>query len=343
MLTYLDICGGPIDIGRALGRFGRQAVHDYLCHSTAWASIMQWRDSHIAHQLHRHIELHFPAIALELRGLAQGLDLPEQDVVLWNCRGDLWAMAPDGCTTVLLPGPSQPRITHNEDGDPNFRGHCGIARISPDDGPGFVSFVYPGSIPGHTFAVNQHGVAMTVNNLRWRQVTAGVPRMVITRALLNQPGLAQITAMLQAGSWSGGFHLSIAQAGQSRLLSIEFGAAGVSIQDIRRPSLHANHAVHPALAHAPQRITASSDHRQQRGDALIAQAGTDGPDPLAILRDTHDTEWPILRLSPDDSDQENTLATADLHVGSHGVRWEVYTPGQATPVFRFEGTRRLQA
>src|SRR3546814_9080312 len=58
--------------------------------------------------------------------------------------------------------PDGPRITHNEDGDPGFAGHCGIGLFSPDNGPRFASFVYPASIPGHTFAVTQAGLAMTV-------------------------------------------------------------------------------------------------------------------------------------------------------------------------------------
>src|SRR3546814_14601750 len=74
-------------------------------------------------------------------------DVCSSDLFLWNCRGDLWSMSPDGCTTVQLPMPDGPRITHNEDGDPGFAGHCGIGLFSPDNGPRFASFVYPASIP----------------------------------------------------------------------------------------------------------------------------------------------------------------------------------------------------
>ena len=43
----------------------------------------------------------------------------------------------------------------------------------------------PASLPGHTFAVTNGGLAVTVNNLRQREVVAGVPRMVLTRAILE--------------------------------------------------------------------------------------------------------------------------------------------------------------
>src|SRR5690606_7548859 len=169
-----------------LGKFGSQAAHTYLIHTPSWASVMAWRGSDAANAMLALTEQHFPLVKQELQGLAQGLELPFEDVFLWNCRGDLWAMSPDGCTTVQLPQDGRPRITHNEDGDPGFAGYCGIGLFNPDDSPAFTSFVYPASIPGHTFAVTENGLACTVNNLRSRQVTAGVPRMVITRALLNQ-------------------------------------------------------------------------------------------------------------------------------------------------------------
>src|SRR3546814_4173261 len=120
-----------------------------------------------------------------------------------------------GVQTCALPIlPDGPRITHNEDGDPGFAGHCGIGLFSPDNGPRFASFVYPASIPGHTFAVTQAGLAMTVNNLRSRKVAVGLPRMVLTRALLNQASVQDAIGLLRGASKAGGFHLSLAQRGQ---------------------------------------------------------------------------------------------------------------------------------
>lgn len=342
-LHYLEVSGSPFAIGQQLGRFGAAVAHQYLLQSPAWASVMQWRGSLEAHQLRRQTELHFPAIAEELRGLAAGLELPEDDVFLWNCRGDLWAMAPDGCTTVLLPGGS-PRLSHNEDGDPDFAGHCGVARFAPDNAPGFVSFVYPASIPGHTFAVNAHGLAMTVNNLRYLGVSPGVPRMVLARAMLRHDTLSKAVAMLEAVPRAGGFHFGLGQAGERRLLSVEFCASGVSLRDISRPELHANHAIHPAMSEQNQRITLSSQHRQERGDELLATAVTD-VDPLSVLGDRHNAEFPIWRQAPDDSDNENTMATADIELTAHGARWAVYAGGidaskgddGRRPAFRFTG------
>lgn len=337
MLSLLELSGSPFQIGQTLGKFGAQAAHSYLISSSSWNSVMAWRGSDAARAMQALVEQHFPLIHQELLGLAAGLELPPEDVFLWNCRGDVWSMAPDGCTTVQLPVAGGSRITHNEDGDPGFAGYCGIAQAAPDKGPRFVSFVYPASIPGHTFAVNEHGLAMTVNNLRSRQVTVGVPRMVLTRALLNQSELPQAAELLRNTQRAGGFHLSVAQRASPDLLSIEFNSQGVSSRSIQTPALHANHIVHEAMQAFPQVVTDSSLHRQQRGDALLRDAESASPgnpadiDPLRILADQENKQFPIYRAAPDDSDAENTMATADMHIGPKQVGWEVYErPGQSS-------------
>ncbi|MFW7343294.1 C45 family peptidase [Pollutimonas sp. H1-120] len=326
MLKLIELSGSPFQIGQTLGKFGAQAAHSYLIKSPSWHSVMAWRGSAAAKAMADLTEQHFPGIRQELLGLADGLQLPPDDVFLWNCRGDVWSMSPDGCTTVQLPLSGGPRITHNEDGDPGFAGHCGLGLFAPSVGPRFASFLYPASIPGHTFAVTAAGLAMTVNNLRSRQVAIGLPRMVLTRALLNQSAVQDAIGVLRGAPRAGGFHLSLAQRGLPELYSVEFNAMGVSAQAIRQASLHANHVIHPGMAGFPQVVTDSSLHRQQRGDALLDGTQTD---PLAILADQSNREFPIYRDASDDSDNENTMATADIHVGADRVNWQVYErPGR---------------
>ena len=336
-LFWLEAHGSHHEIGLTLGRWGARACQRHLIHSPAWAQIMAHRHDPAVPALRTMLHRHFPWIEQELAGLAEGLGLPPEDVFLWNCRGDLWALAPDGCTTVLAPQ----RLSHNEDGDPGFAGACGLARIRPIDAPAFVSFLYPGSLPGHTFAVNGAGLAITVNNIRARKArAAGLPRMALTRALLAVQSPPQAIALLQAHPRMGAFHLGIGQPGGAGTFSVEFSQAAVSVQPIRQARrLHANHALHEAQRDLPQIVTESSSRRQARGAAMLDRQA----DALDILRDTEDGAEPILRLSPADTDQENTLATADIDLSGEQVRWAVYSPGGRQPDYRFDGLRQPPA
>ncbi|EWM44968.1 6-aminopenicillanic acid acyl-transferase family protein [Bordetella holmesii 70147] len=124
--------------------------------------------------------------------------MPLEDVLLWNCRGDLLRKTSDGCTSLAWRDPDgNCWMAHNEDGDPYLRGRCRIVDVHLDDAPGYVSFYYPGSLPGHTFASNRNGLTQTINNVRLRQRQMGVPRMLVARAVLDCTSLQEALDLLQ--------------------------------------------------------------------------------------------------------------------------------------------------
>jgi hypothetical protein len=131
-LAFVEISGAPFEAGQALGRFGAGAVHQHLLQTDAWHSVMRWRGNPMAEAMATLVRERFPRIWAELQGLADGLQVPFEDVFLWNCRGDVWAATNDGCTTVQLPGTGRRQIAHNEDGDPGFAGHCALAQCRID-------------------------------------------------------------------------------------------------------------------------------------------------------------------------------------------------------------------
>jgi predicted choloylglycine hydrolase len=339
-IGWLSAAGSPFEIGQALGARGRDAVHKHLVHSQIWSTITDERHAATVGRLMDNTKRRFPRIWQELNGLAEGLDLPKKNVLAWNCRGDILASVPDGCTTIQRPGPTI-SLAHNEDGLPFFRGSCSVLDARPDDAMGFRSFCYPGSLAGHTFGWNGAGIVMAVNNLRLTASAPQIPRMVLGRAVLNCRSLDEAVSILADDPACGGFHISLAQAGDRRLLSIEYGAGQISVRQIIQPSVHANHALH--LPHPHQIITQSSHDRQNRGAELVSRPEkTD----LAILRDNGETGLPIRRDDPADPDHENTLATCIFYVSETGIDWSIYGEKQSDPTYksqnqRVQGTARV--
>lgn len=338
-LRFFEITGTPFDAGAALGRIGAPAVHADLVKTRAWASVMALRDDPRLAVMLEMTEARYPRHVAELRGLAAGTGLSFEEIFAWNCRGDLWAMAPDGCTTVQIPG-TRRVIAHNEDGLPVLRSHCAIVRFDSEGGIPFTSFAYPASLPGHTFAATDRGLVATVNNIRSRQCEPGVPRMVLTRALLDCASLDDAVAHLRSTPRAGAFHVSLARIGDPRLLSVEFTSATVSAREITAPAVHSNHLIHAGTAHEPQVVTESSGCRQERGDVLI---GEQACDPLAILRDTGGPGLPIRRDDPDDPDDENTLATAVFELDDPVLAWRVYDRPSGPPRFHFRDRLAAEA
>jgi hypothetical protein len=326
-LSFLHVHGTPREVGAGLGAFGHAAVHGHLVKSRAWHDLMALHDDPRVFRMAEAVRSRFARCWAELEGLAEGLQLPLCDVFLWNCRGDLMAGAPDGCTTVHVPGRPH-MIGHNEDGDPGFSGQCALVHVADDRGNRFAGFVYPGSLPGHTFTATSAGLVQTVNNTRPVAGGAGVPRMVLTRSLLDAGTLDDAVRLVESTPRSGSFHLTLAQAGDERLLSVEFTAGTVSVERVTRPGAHANHLIHPAMGDTEQVVTRSSGARQRRVETLLEACLPEGEDEvLGVLRDTDDPALPIYRTDPADPDAENTLATAFFRVGD-GIKWSVYDGAQ---------------
>lgn len=328
-LGWVALGGRPHEVGCALGAAGREAVHRHLLRAGIWRRITDPVHSGRVARMTALVRARFPAIWAEIEGMAEGLELPVDQVMAWNCRGDLLASVPDGCTSVLLPG-DVPVIAHNEDGLPFFRGACFIADVTPADDPGFRSFCYPGSIPGHAFAFTDAGLVQTVNNLRLTGIEPDIPRMVLGRAILGARSIDGALAILRADPNSGGFHFALSHVADRRIVSVEFGGGEVSVREITAPSVHANHVLHQRRGLAGQITTRSSRDRQVRGEALLAEGERD---PLAILQDTGGCGLPLRRDAADDPDDENTLATALLRVGREAIEWSIHDRATGGPAY----------
>lgn len=317
-ITSLDITDTPFNIGLAAGKHGRPAVHQHLLTSNIWAMIKDKKHAPTVNRLIDNVQQRFPHIWTELRGLAEGLELPIHDVAAWNCRGDILASTPDGCTTIVDPGTSL-TIAHNEDGLPFFRGHCFMLNAKPLNGTAFTAFCYPGSLAGHTFGWNEAGLIQTVNNLRLNKVAPDIPRMVLARAVIGSASMADAISVLTDNARSGGFHMTLAETKSAQTNSVEFGDGKISVKPVSTRSGHTNHALH--LDCPKQTITRSSNERQNKLNQLIKEKQLDS---LAILRDKSGPGLPIRRDDPADPDNENTLATCIMTLSSGEFSWAIY-------------------
>lgn len=325
-MNFLTITGSPQEIGTQLGRAGQQAWHQVLVHTPLWQRVMEQQNSPELEELARCVELTFPDIWQELQGLAVGLNAPFKQVFAWNCRGDLFSSTSDGCTSLAgWTETGELILAHNEDGLPELYDSSFLVNVIPTHGVEFVSFAYPGSLCGHTFSVNRFGIVNIVNNIRAHERPRGLPRQILARAALNAVSLDNAIAVLRESPRSGAFHHTLAQAGDPRIISLEATGTDCSVEEVERVLGHANHLIHPALSKIAQKITDSSAARQSRIDQQLSEQDFLSKKlMLTFLSDQYDKTLPIYRQSPQDPDQENTLATAIFILSAVQVHCEVY-------------------
>jgi len=321
-LATIEVSGTHYEVGLQLGRFAADLVHSYTLPSDVWRKVMEYRDDSRVEVMRRMVKERFPTYWEEIRGMADGVGVPFDDMVLWHFRGDVWEMPPEGCTTVQIPG-KEPILAHNEDGSPAQFSHCAMAHVRPAGSKAFTSFIYPGTVPGHAFAVSEAGLVATINHIGALVSGVGLPRTLLGRALLDCDTLDDAVNLLQTSPRSGAYHVTLAQAGDSRMFGVEFTHLNCSVRKIDHPQCHSNHLIHEGISDERQDITASSRARLKRARELVE--GSAGIDPLSVLWDRSDPDQPVHTTE--------TLATAVFHIGARSVDWSVYDRIGEAPCF----------
>ena len=344
-MKIIDVAGDPYQVGRALGEAAAPAIRECVPKLARFQALVRdWSASARLGKLLDAARGAFPQYLREIEGIADGAGAAFADIFLWNCRGDFpgggdqQAGEDGGCTTLMIPahGQAPALIAHNEDDQAELDGQCLVVNVQPDYGIGFTSFYSPGLLPGHTFGVNEVGLVQTINHIRPHDQKIGVPRHIITRAVLGCADLDAALALLRRPDRASGFHHNLGQAGggpgDAMLLSVEAPSSRCVVRPVDRAAVHTNHLVFSECADIPQEVTDSSSHRQRRGEALISDGALDGRDASVLLGDDGDSDWPICRKRRGGADPGYTLASAVFELGRERVDWRVYAHPHEAPV-----------
>ena len=332
-LPALLVSGNHHEIGLALGRWAAPSLREVVPSIERFRQLERnWSGSDYLSDLEKAARRHYPQFLREVEGIADGAEVPFERVFLWNCRGDvpgggdIEVNEAPGCTSFILAARDESAvgvIAHNEDGEPEEDGACALVTLRPDDGPEVTSFSNPGLLPGHTFGFNARGLVQTINHISPFAQRPGIPRHLICRAILSSKSLDEALGHLQRRDRASGFHHSLGQLGERRLLSVEAPASGCAVREVGVAACHANHLVAPEFRETEQAVSPSSATRMDRGAALLGEPGRER-DPLTLLGDKETHPLPIYRKEPEGPDTGFTLASAVFEIGKTRLDWWVY-------------------
>ncbi|WP_027548938.1 C45 family peptidase [Bradyrhizobium sp. WSM2254] len=206
----IEISGPPRERGRQYGQKAAGRIKKGTTHYFAQLKELSLDAKGVAALVRDYlpvIEAFEPSYIEEMRGIAEGADVPFEDVVLLNARTEIIKLAnpairarlktpdePDGCTGVVaLPAATaNGRLIHAQNWD--WKRECAetavVLKVRRDDGPDLMTFTEAGALGRCGF--NAVGIAITANYLQsdrdYREV--GVPLALIRRKVLEQEHLA---------------------------------------------------------------------------------------------------------------------------------------------------------
>ncbi|MEI6297473.1 MAG: C45 family peptidase [bacterium] len=292
----IEASGSRYDIGWKIGRHCADLIHDDIKNA--------FPDRWDKETLHKYInecwratEKAFPELAEEVRGFADGASVSLFDMFL-TLTEEVFDFSQEpklGCTDVAAEPPATAPgvgviLGHNNDSDPEYTDKVMVIYAAPYDAPASLQVTVSGA--SILVGMNSNGVCLGGNQLTSSDVRAGVPRMVLARAVLDSPDIETAQGICQTENRASSYNFILADT--ERVIDLEGSATDMRFLGAGNDGLiwHSNHYVHQGMKEYenrnPENIPESHARFDRAGNLLKSFHGGINRDVVAdILRD-HD-------------------------------------------------------
>jgi isopenicillin-N N-acyltransferase-like protein len=192
----------------------------------------------------------YPQYIDELQGVAEGAEAPFEDIFISMCE-ELWEPAAwrQGCTDMAARGKAttdgSTLVAHTNDLLPQSEENLVILKVQAGDEPTFLGVSASGV--GISAGFNAAGISLTGNQVDNNDIRAGVPRLMVVRAILAATRLGDAMDACLLPERASSYNNVIADA-HGEVYSMEGSATACEPLYIEGDILaHANHYVHPAM------------------------------------------------------------------------------------------------
>lgn len=265
----IRVFGTHREMGRQIGsQTGSQVKHSLenakALMASAYESIqLTWQGAEIqASKYLPFAQERYPKIVEELRGIAEGADVPFDDLVVLNAMEAVTtdALHLTKCTSI---GINEQRtanghilLGHNEDWVPEDEPDVVIIHATPEDEPQFLAMTYGGLLPNIGF--NAAGIAQCCDSVYPSDYRIGIPRVILSRAILSAKTPADAIRHMLA---------PLRAAGYNHLLAHESGEMyNVEVSARRFAVLYSENGV---IAHTNNYLDRGMQEVEEESDELI--------------------------------------------------------------------------
>lgn len=280
----IEVSGSHHEMGRQIGEAARVQVQNSVSNArilidAAYNALeLAWDGAKIqARKYLPFAEERYPQYVDELRGVAEGANIPFDDIMVLNAMEAVTmdALHLTRCTSLAVnderTADGHVLAAHNEDWIPEDEGDVLIISAKPDKDPPFLAMTYGGLLPNVGF--NAYGIAQLIDSVYPSDSRIGIPRLVVARAVLASRRISGAIGRTLIPHRAAGYnHLLIHESGE--IYSIEVSARKFEILYANDGYMvHTNHYIDPQMKQiekTPEELL-SSRVRYFRASRLLRQ------------------------------------------------------------------------
>ena len=266
---------------RARGRRAGELLGDLVARSLAFYRDYLGNRSVDLGPFRRAAERALPEHVAWLDAFAAGAEVSLAEVFAVNAVEELEQLTPvERCSTFTAVGEGFTLLGHNEMWLEGDRDNVAVVVERPAEGPAVASPTIACCLPA--VGLNEHRLAFGVDSLTARDDGVGVPRVFVSRHVLDAESRGDAYRRATLAGRAGGYAYVVAAPGET--FTIETTAKRAAILD--GPEPHTNHYLAPELQDVGDEGSASSTARYAYLSELLRERPPRTPqDAMAILRD----------------------------------------------------------
>lgn len=281
----VEVKGSCLEMGQQIGEAMRTQVQRSIANArmlldAAYDTVeLTWQGAQ--NQSRKYLpfaEERYPQYVDELRGIAEGANVTFDDIVVLNVMEAVTvdALHLTRCTSMAVndqrTADGHVLAAHNEDWIPEDEQGVFLISAKPDKEPPFLAMTYGGLLPNVGF--NAYGIAQLIDSVYPNDSRIGIPRLVVSRAVLSSRRLSGAIGRTLVPHRAAGYnHLLVHESGE--LYSVEVSARKFEIlYGLDGYMVHTNHYLDPKMREIekePEELL-SSRVRYHRASRLLRQS-----------------------------------------------------------------------
>jgi len=296
----IEVSGSNREMGQQIGEAAREQVQHSIENArllidAAYADLeLTWKGAQ--NQSRKYLpfaEERYPQYVDEMRGVAEGANVPFDDIVVLNVMEAVTmdALHLTRCTSFAVneerTADGHVLAAHNEDWIPEDENDVFVISATPDKEPPFLAMTYGGLLPNVGF--NAHGIAQLIDSVYPSDSRIGIPRLVVSRAVLSSGRISGAIGRTLVQHRAAGYnHLLVHESGE--MYSIEVSARRFEILYSHDGYMvHTNHFLDPQMKKVekePEELL-SSRVRYFRASRLLGQSKQHSIKSLQAIQKDH--------------------------------------------------------
>jgi len=298
---YLEIKGTHYEIGHAIGEMFRGKIQETI--EERKQSIQHYAAFRAKSERYvKKTEEIFPDLIEEMRGMAQGAQIPFLDLFFHNCPEAYdkellieWdreqAETEEHCTIAVSFNASGAVIGHNEDWAIESLDEIYILKATVKNTT-FLGLNYATFLPGSAATLNNWGLVQCINEL-YQETRIGIPKYFLARAICESKTLEDALKLILSIDRASGYNHLLVQG--DNVWNIEIAGHDIDIsKHTKTPFVHTNHCISKHMEEYQLFATKGSKARFARASELVKN-NMSVEDIKMLLSDTKDEKYPICR------------------------------------------------